>query len=368
MDYTSIFGELTESIQARIDAASRYGKRIFDNAIYPEYLSWDTPSVGLNFEELLGRYNITVAAATVGDNSKEPELDTNGVSIIKNKVFNHAISRPLTINEYRNVLALLDSKKLTDRQMKRELTNILWGSVEEVVKSVQSKIDMIFLSALSNCGIFAFDETTNPEGGVRGEIDFNQPIHNMVTVNEVWDEDHIADIDPFSDIEELLNRAEEIVSVSKLLISPTKLGFLMRSPKMRQAVLGNDHSSGPLTLNNINNFMESNGLPPFVKIRRKCRVRTSTGYNTISPWKDANIVAVPEGKIGIIKNAYSNNELRPEPGVSYSNYGRIRISEWGVGETQGMNGAEYTKAESLSLPVITAIEGIFTLKTDTKTE
>ena len=82
----------------------------------------------------------------------------------------------------------------------------------------------------------------------------------------------------------------------------------------------------------------------------------------------ANIVAVPEGKIGIIKNAYSNNELRPEPGVSYSNYGRIRISEWGVGETQGMNGAEYTKAESLSLPVITAIEGIFTLKTDTKTE
>ena len=185
---------------------------------------------------------------------------------------------------------------------------------------------------------------------------------------EVWDEDHIADIDPFSDIEELLNRAEEIVSVSKLLISPTKLGFLMRSPKMRQAVMGNDHSSGPLTLNTINNFMESNGLPPFVKIRRKCRVRTSTGYNTISPWKDANIVAVPEGKIGIIKNAYSNNELRPEPGVSYSNYGRIRISEWGVGETQGMNGAEYTKAESLSLPVITAIEGIFTLKTDTKTE
>ena len=115
MDYTSIFGELTESIQARIDAASRHGKQIFDQAIYPHYLTWDTPSVGLNFEELISKYNICVAAATIGDNSKEPELGTEGFSTIKQKVFNHAISRPLTIGEYRNILALLDSKKLTDR-------------------------------------------------------------------------------------------------------------------------------------------------------------------------------------------------------------------------------------------------------------
>ena len=59
MDYTSIFGELTQSVQARIDAASRHGKQIFDHAIYPQYLTWDTPSVGLNFEELIGKYNIT---------------------------------------------------------------------------------------------------------------------------------------------------------------------------------------------------------------------------------------------------------------------------------------------------------------------
>ena len=364
MDYTSIFGELTQSVQARIDAASRHGKQIFDHAIYPQYLTWDTPSVGLNFEELIGKYNITVAAATIGDNSKEPELDTEGLSTIKQKVLNHAISRPLTINEYRNILALLDSKQLTNRQMKRELVNILWGSVEEVVNSVQSKIDMIFLSCLSNCGVFNFDERTNPEGGVKGTIDFNQPAGNILTVDTAWTEENIANVDPFQDLSEMLEVANETVPVSKLLISPAKLSYLMRAPKMRQAVLGSDRSSSPLTLQALNNFMESNYLPVFEKIRRKCRVRTTEGYHIITPWVQGNIVAVPEGKIGVIKNAYSNNELRPEPGVAYSNYKRIRISEWGVGESQGMNGSEYTKAESLSLPVITAIKGIFTLKTE----
>ena len=46
-----------------------------------------------------------------------------------------------------------------------------------------------------------------------------------------------------------------------------------------------------------------------------------------------------------------------------SNYGRIRVSQWGVGETQGSNGVEFTNAESLSLPVITEMNGIYTLKT-----
>ena len=65
----------------------------------------------------------------------------------------------------------------------------------------------------------------------------------------------------------------------------------------------------------------------------------------------------------MIKNAYADSELRPEPGVSYSNFGRIRVSQWGVGEAQGSNGVEFTKALSLSLPVISEINGIYSLKT-----
>ena len=40
--HSSIFGELTKNVQARIDAASELNKRIFDNVVYRNYLGWDT--------------------------------------------------------------------------------------------------------------------------------------------------------------------------------------------------------------------------------------------------------------------------------------------------------------------------------------
>ena len=110
--------------------------------------------------------------------------------------------------------------------------------------------------------------------------------------------------------------------------------------------------------------MRSNELPVFEPVRRQCRIQDNGVFRSYEPWNPKNIVFVPAGNLGVIKNAYANSELREEPGVSYSNYGRIRVSKWGVGETQNSNGVEFTKAESLSLPVITEINGIYSLNTE----
>jgi hypothetical protein len=64
-----------------------------------------------------------------------------------------------------------------------------------------------------------------------------------------------------------------------------------------------------------------------------------------------------------VKNAFADAELKPEPGVAYSTNNRILVSQWGVGATSNSRGVEFTKAESLSLPVITEMNGIYTLKT-----
>ena len=50
--------------------------------------------------------------------------------------------------------------------------------------------------------------------------------------------------------------------------------------------------------------------------------------------------------------------------MTYSNYGRIRVAQWGVGETQNSNGVELNQAESFALPVITEINGIGSLNTE----
>lgn len=51
--YSSIFGALTQHVQARFDAASKLHKQLFDNVIFERFLDWDTPTIGLDFEEII---------------------------------------------------------------------------------------------------------------------------------------------------------------------------------------------------------------------------------------------------------------------------------------------------------------------------
>lgn len=359
--YSSIFGELTKEVQIRIDAATELRKRLFDQNIYERYLDWDVPTIGLNFEELIGQYNLSVAAATLDSKGKEPILGTEGLETLKQKVLTHQMSYSMPIEEYRKVLQILDSRMLTDDQKTQQLINLMWNNVSTVVKSVQSKLDIIFLGALSNKGVFTFNANNNPEGGVRGIIDYKMPPENIASVTLDWTDTNKDNVDPFEDIQGVVDAAQEKVTFDKILMSPARLSYLLKSRKMKQVIFGTDKSGTPLLMSGLNEFLRSNDLPVIETVRRITRIQDNGKLSEYKPWNDKNIVFVPAGKLGVIKNAYADNELRQEPGVTYSNYGRIRISQWGKGETDNSNGVEFTKAQSLSLPVLTEINGIYSL-------
>lgn len=359
--YSSIFGELTKEVQIRIDAATELRKRLFDQNIYERYLDWDVPTIGLNFEELIGQYNLSVAAATLDSKGKEPILGTEGLETLKQKVLTHQMSYSMPIEEYRKVLQILDSRMLTDDQKTQQLINLMWNNVSTVVKSVQSKLDIIFLGALSNKGVFTFNANNNPEGGVRGIIDYKMPPENIASVTLDWTGTNKDNVDPFEDIQGVVDAAQDKVTFDKILMSPARLSYLLKSRKMKQVIFGTDKSGTPLLMSGLNEFLRSNDLPVIETVRRITRIQDNGKLSEYKPWNDKNIVFVPAGKLGVIKNAYADNELRQEPGVTYSNYGRIRISQWGKGETDNSNGVEFTKAQSLSLPVLTEINGIYSL-------
>ena len=168
-------------------------------------------------------------------------------------------------------------------------------------------------------------------------------------------------VDPFEDIQGVVDAAQDKVTFDKILMSPARLSYLLKSRKMKQVIFGTDKSGTPLLMSGLNEFLRSNDLPVIETVRRITRIQDNGKLSEYKPWNDKNIVFVPAGKLGVIKNAYADNELRQEPGVTYSNYGRIRISQWGKGETDNSNGVEFTKAQSLSLPVLTEINGIYSL-------
>lgn len=360
---SSIFGELTKRVQIRFDKISEHNKQVFDNVLYETYLDWDIPTVGLNFEEIIGQYNITIAAPTIGDDSKEPIMGTEGLSTLAERVVRHSLTLPLSIQDYRKVLQILDSKSLDDATKTKQLTELMWGNVVRVVNAVHAKLDMIFLGALSNEGKFEFTPENNPEGGVRGVIDYQQPAENIATSKTAWTAANIDTVDCFEDIQAILDASSDKVQLENILCAPSATAYMCRTKKIKQMVWGSDRSARLVQLSDLNAYMQENGFPTFKHIRRQIRIQNGTKRTPITPWNAKNLVFVPAGKLGVIKNAYANNELRPEPGVAYSNYGRIRVSQWGVGETQNSNGVEFSKAEAFALPVITEMNGIYTLKT-----
>ena len=361
--YSSIFGELTKNVQIRFDAVSELNKKLFDNIIFEQYLYWDVPTIGLDFEELVGQYNLSVAAPTIGDGSKEAILGTNGMETLKERVLNHAITLPMTTQDYRKVLQILDSKSLSDKVKTQQLVNLMWGNVESVTKSVLGKLDLIFLRALSNEGIVELDDTNNPEGGVRGVINFGQPAENVATAATAWTEENKETVDCFEDIQAVIDAAQDKVQFAKILCAPAQIAYICRSKKVKQMIWGNDKSARMVQLKDLNAYMQENNFPIFEPVRRQVFIQNGQKRVPYTPFNPNNLVFVPEGKLGLVKNAWANNELKEEAGVAYSNYGRIRVSQWGAGETQNSNGVEFTKAEVLALPVITEINGIYTLKT-----
>lgn len=360
---SSLFGDLTKVVQARFDEASKRNVELFDKTIYKDFLTWDTPTIGLDFEEIVGKYNLTVAAATIGERSNEPIIGSYGLETVKERVLNHAMTLPMDIATYRKILALLDSKSIPDQAKKQQLVDMMWGGVKNVVNAVETKLDIIFLSALSNAGIFTFDGDNNPEGGVRGTIDYGQPAENIASATKAWTEENLTTVDCFEDIMQILEASQDKTIIGKILCAPQLISYMCRSTKMKQLLWGSDKSGRIVQLKDINDYMESNGLPTFSKVQRQCKIQKGNTLTPYTPWNAGNMVFVPDGKLGVIKNAYSDNELKPEKDVTYSNYGRIRVSQWYVGETKGANHGEFTKAESMSLPVITEMPNIYTLKT-----
>ena len=363
-EYSSLFGELTKSIQAIIDEASKKQAQLFSKQYFEQDLSWDTPTLKLTFEEIIGQYGLSVIAPTIGDNSKEPIMSPKGLETLAGKVFKHSFDNPMTEQRMRKYMELKGASWLNDKTKDTEMTNLMWGDVKTVVNSVLDKIDTIYLGQLSNEGVFTFNNDNNPEGGVKESIDFKQPSDNIHTAATQWTTENIATVDCMEDIMEVIDAASNKVKFEKIKLSPARLRYICKTAKIRSIIWGSNDSARPVQLQDLNDYMQSNDLPVFEVINKQVAVQNGQSLTPLTPWNGKNLVFVPGGKLGVVKVAVPMNQLMPESTISYSNYGNIRIAKWRVGEAQGSNTVEHTKAECTALPVVTEFSGIHTLKSE----
>lgn len=363
--YSGLFKELTQYVQPTIDRASEEKKRLFSNTYFEEKLTWGIPQTSLAFEQLLGRYMVDIAASTIGDDSPEPIRPNQGLETFAARVLKHAHTYSMTTQEYRQILSLLNSRALSDTAVRQQMLDIMFGNIQTAVNGVNAKIDMIFLGLLSNEGIFEFNEDNNPGGGWRGKIDFKMPDENKMGTAIAWTPDNAENVDVLEALQAMQEKWADKTPISEAWVSQSMLNFILRNKSMKQVIFGVDRAGSILLQQQFNAFMQENGLPTFRVVQRQTRVMLPDGSTkTYTPFNGNNIVFLPEGNLGTVVNAFADGELRQEPGIAYSNAGRILISQWGAGKQQNSNGVEFVSAESLSLPVLTEIEGIYSLNTE----
>ena len=91
------------------------------------------------------------------------------------------------------------------------------GQFDDGRKFRSRKLDILFLRPLSNEGIVELDDNINPEGGVRGTINFNQPAENIASSKTPWTDANLDTVDCFEDVQGIIDAARRTNVIGKIL-------------------------------------------------------------------------------------------------------------------------------------------------------
>ena len=78
---------------------------------------------------------------------------------------------------------------------------------------------------------------------------------------------------------------------------------------------------------------------------------------TIQPFETKNVVFVPKGKLGTIKNALSLEQMQPIKHIDYASYNNALISKWQENDPW----SEFTGVELNAFPSFESIDNVYIL-------
>ncbi|WP_018674846.1 major capsid protein [Riemerella columbina] len=355
----SVFGAYAENMQTLID--TRQDK--FNQPWFTKYFDWDTPQISLDYTSVLGEAVINAMATVVARDSETPLATREALAKITGEI--PAIKRmiPLNENQYRHYMSLLNMPGVKDQQKKMQALKLIWDDVKKVVDAVYNRIDYLALQAVST-GKIDINIDNNPDGIIVPDIDLQMPSENKTTVSTSWSDANNAT--PIQDIQNIVNASNS--DVAKVLITKTKMLEMMRTKEVRDTLgaffgltkASTSAETAPLTLSRLNKYMAESEMPVFEVVDKKVSVEKNGVPTITSPFEAKNIAFIPDGKLGVIKNALAVEEMNPVEHIKYANSGRVLVSKWKQNEPF----REYTKAECNAWPVIEAINSIRILTTE----
>ena len=357
----SIFGQNIEALQILID--TRQEK--FNKPWYVDYFDWDTPQIGLDYSSVLGSAVITAAASIVDRNAETPLRSREALAKIMGEIPAMKVMLPMNENQYRHYLALANMPNVKDGQKKMQALKLIWDDVKKVTEAIHNRLDVLVLQAVST-GAIDININNNPDGVVFPNIDLLMPSENKKQVGTAWSETSAT---PLQDIMRVVNEGQvNGYGFAKILIDSQKFAQMMRNQEVKDTLgaffgltkTATNSQTAPLTLDRLNQYMKESNLPIFEVVNKRVAIEKNGKPTIINPFEAKTLSFIPDGKLGVIKNALAVEELNPVENITYANSGRILISKWKQNEPF----REFTKSECNAFPVVESINNIFLLKTE----
>ncbi len=361
--------DLLATMQIMFDQASLTNKTLWEQTFVDRLFDFRPPQLSLTAEGIMGKYNVRIRASIIGNDADPPLRPGRGFEVWSGEIPRIGHKFAMDAKELRTLLQVYENNRINPEAKLREIQKTLFGEYKDAYLGCKDVADEITLKALSGGGIATFDPAIDNPDGRKYEIDYGMPEENKLYAIIPWTEANLNanNLDILSDIIKIIyNAREKGIFFKEIWMAPQIKFWMMRSMNIRMAVLGRDKADRIVTEDEFNALLRSMNIPPIVEINKRTAYQKDGRATNINPWNDDVITFIPQtsnGLIGEIQPAIEDNELLPDDNVTYSDAGNgIRIAKWRTGESTGQTAAEYTQATWRAIPIITAINGIVSMK------
>jgi len=354
----SIFGDYSGKMQVMIDKA----KDRFAPVWWTDYFDWGVPKTTLTFETAIGRSRIEAAASVVDRSSAAPLRGRQAIEKLHGEIPATKEKYKMEEQDYRD-WEMLKKLNVENGTQLNAMLDLIFNDVKKVSDSTMKRQDYMVLQGLST-GEIDLTTTNNPDGLTTGKIPLLMPSTNKRKVSAKWS--NSANATPITDIKNAVKAGRDKgISFGKILMSDAAFWNFQKADETISMLKGhfrlnNDDTFVP-TMEKANEFLTANRFPVIEIVDEAIGIEKKGKIEVHRPFKDESVVFIPSGKLGVMHNALSIEEMHPVSGVSYAKNGRTLISKWAQNDPFG----EYTQGELNAFPGFEAIDSIFILFSET---
>lgn len=246
----------------------------------------------------------------------------------------------------------------------------IFDDTSKVIKGIDVRNEIMFLEGLSTGVCLVDSDEENTGTGIR--VDFGYKDENKFKCKgKAWGNTGET---PQDDVQQLFDKAaEDGNTLSHVYLSKRYFDLFRHSDQGKQLVANYNNvvitSKTLLSVPSRSAFLEALSDEygaTFHYVNSSFRVELPDGSKkAVTPWKEANVVGVPEEKVGRLVYGTLAEETNPVNAVNYQKSGNhILVSKYS--KTDPLE--EFTAAQSLCLPVIDGADRIYVLTADAASE